>query len=435
MAERPPDPAVEARLRDYLASELRQAELDFPRVARPGRAVARRGLPIGVAVAAIAVLVAAVLGPRLLGPVLQAPASIPMGDDGLPLSIDGQPVLRGEAIASLAGTGSFLAGGTLVLDTGPCIPRSERAQIGCEQDWMLIAGPPADLRLRFVLDGVASASGFVRTSGAPTVVRVGAASSVTGVLVVDAVAWRQPTKGRIPEDASPPQGGAINEALVPDFVSAWGADGVTIAGYIPKRYVLGGADTTPGGTPSNPPQAIPIPVYGEDLVTLVGHMVAGVGFVALGATETPVPPSVSVAPASVEPSPPTTSPLPVISPLVDCGRIGPAACEKAIAMAREVGGSELAGSSRIVVDDACKPLPTICDRLYPFDSVVVFVTKGADSTGWIAFEVTGLEYNRPTAAARLLRDIPAHIVQRLVADPPSVSSRPLGSPGASPPGG
>src|SRR5450759_2353177 len=145
MTELPSDPAVEARLRDYLGAELRQAELDYPHHARPERAVARRRLPVG---------------------------------------------------------------------------------------------------------------------GALTVLRVGAPSPVSGVLVVDAVDWRQPTKGRIPEEAVPPQGGAMNEALVPDFVGVWGSDGVTIAGYMPKRYVLDGAGTTAGGSPSNPPQDLPIPVYG-----------------------------------------------------------------------------------------------------------------------------------------------------------------------------
>ncbi|HEY5433744.1 MAG TPA: hypothetical protein VIK13_00800, partial [Candidatus Limnocylindrales bacterium] len=243
MTELPSDPTVEARLRDYLAAELRQAELDYPHHARPERA-ARRRLPVGVALAAIAVLVATVLAPHVLGPVLQGPAAIPMGDDGLPLSIDGEPVLRGEAIAAHAGTGGFLAGGTLVLDTGPCVSRSERAQIGCEQDWTLVSGPLADPTFSFTLDGAAAAPGFVRTSGAPTVLRVGAPSPVAGVLAVDAVDWRQPTKGRIPDEAVPPQGGNMNEALVPDFVGVWGADGVTIAGYMPKRYALDGADTT-----------------------------------------------------------------------------------------------------------------------------------------------------------------------------------------------
>ena len=35
------------------------------------------------------------------------------------------------------------------------------------------------------------------------------------------------------------------------------------------------------GTPANPPQPDPLPVYGEDLVTLVGHQVPGQGFVPL----------------------------------------------------------------------------------------------------------------------------------------------------------
>ncbi len=432
MTELPPDPALEARLRDYLAAELRQARLDYPHHARPERAVARRRLPIGVALAAIAVLAAVVLAPQLLGPVFQGPAAIPMGDDGLPLSIDGQTVLRGEAIAGHAGTGGFLAGGTLVLSGveryGRCVP-GPRLTLRCTGDWWLHPATPDNTLPRYRLDAVEDAPGFVPTSGALTVARVRWLDDAHSALAVDSVAWRQPTKGRIPDEAVPAQGGDINEALVPDFVGVWGTDGVTIAGYMPKRYALGGGGTTTGGTPSSPPQDLPTPVYGEDLVTLVGHMVAGVGFVALGSTETPVPPSASVAPSPAVSTAPATDPLPVISPVVDCGRIGADACKQAIVLARAVGGSELAGTSRIVVDDACSPA-VICDRKYPFDSLVVFVTAGADTTGWITYEVTGLEDNLPTTATRWPGDLPAHIVARLVAASPTASSAPAQSPGS-----
>ena len=304
MADLPSEPAVDARLRDFLATELRKAELDFPHLTRPQQVRARRRLPIGILAAAVAVLLLVVVAPRFVGPVFEGTAGTPMGADGLPLSINGEPVLRGEAIASrLGGDGGFLAGGTLVLDTGPCLSLSERAQIGCEQDWTLVSAPLSDPVASFVLDGAATAPGFVRTSGALTVVRVGSASPVSGVLVVEEVVWRQPTKGPVPADATPPEGGTTNDALWPDFVAAWDRDGVTIAGYVPKRYLLDGGPLTPGGSPSNPPQGLPVPVYGEDLTTLVGHMVPGVGFVALGSTDVPAGPSVSVAPASVAPSP------------------------------------------------------------------------------------------------------------------------------------
>ncbi len=384
MTELPTDPTVEARLRDYLAAELRQAQLDYPHHARPERAATRRRLPIGVALAAIAVLVAVVLAPQLLGPVFQGPAANPVGDDGLPLSIDGEPVLRGEAIAAHAGTGGFLAGGTLVLSAVERCTTGPRLALRCTEDWRLHPAPPDTSLPWYRLDAVEGAPGFVRTSGALTVARVRWLDDAHSALAVESVAWRQPTKGRIPDEAVPPQGGDINEALVPDFVGVWGADGVTIAGYMPKRYALGGGGMTAGGSPSDPPQDLPTPVYGEDLVTLVGHMVAGVGFVALGSTETPLPPSASVAPSPTVSTAPATGPLPVISPVIDCGRIGADACEQAIVLSRAVGGSELRGTSRIVVDDTCPPT-VACDRKYPFDSLVVFVTAGADTTGWIAY--------------------------------------------------
>jgi hypothetical protein len=214
----------------------------------------------------------------------------------------------------------------------------------------------------------------------------------------------------MPPDASPPQGGPIFDALVPDFVSVWNADQTAIAGYVPKAYLVGRSADLPG-SPSSPPQSEPEPVYGEDLTTLVGHMVAGMGFVPLGATAPPPSPAASLAPS------PAGSPSPVASggPSVDCGRISQASCEQAVALARAGNEAELAGATRVVVDDACAPSPVICDRYYPFDAIVVFVTAGADTTGWYAFEVTGPEYSTPTTALPLSYAIPAHIVAKLTA--------------------
>jgi hypothetical protein len=210
----------------------------------------------------------------------------------------------------------------------------------------------------------------------------------------------------MPDNASPPQGGPISGALVPDFIPALARDGTTIAGYVPKRYLIGPFDTLPG-TPSNPPQAAPQPVYADDLATLVGHMVPGSGFVPLGSSMSPPAPIDSAAQT------PAVSVAPSSGPLVDCGRLVVAACEQAIALARVGHESELATASRIVADDSCQP-SVACDRLYPFDSIVVFVTAGADTTGWYSFHVTGLEDSVPTKAEPWLSDLPAHIVQRLI---------------------
>jgi hypothetical protein len=421
MTDLPSEPSVGPRLRGFLDAELERAERDFPSLARPAARSARRLLPAGIALTVVAVLAAVVVGPRLLPAASLGPGAIQIGSDGLPVSIGGEPVLRGDQItARSASSGSFLAGGTLVLGSDPCPDATEPSAPHCDEWWKLAgaagAGP------QFALNGMTAAPGFVRTSGALTVLRVeqftGGSSGPSlctdceGTLTVETVAWRMPTKGPIPTNASPPQGGPTYEALVPDFVSAWARDGVTIAGFVPKRYLIGPFEPVPG-TPSNPPQDEPQPVYADDLTTLVGHMVPGVGFVSLDSSAPPVWPTASVAPA------PSASAAPLTNPVVDCGRLGSAACDRAIALARIGHESELATTSRIVADDSCAPSPVICDRLYPFDSIVVFVTAGADTTGWYAFHVTGLEYSTPTKAEPWPSDLPPHIIQRLTSPSPA----------------
>lgn len=422
MTDLPSGPSVDPRLRDYLAAELDRAERDFPFVPRPARRSSGRRLPVGVALAVVAVVVAVVIGPRLLPATLVGPGAIQIGTDGLPVSIDGEPVLRGDQITERSATsGTFLAAGTLVLGSDPCPDPPEPPTTHCDEWWKLAAGAGADPQ--FALNGMRAAPGFVRTSGALTVVRVeqftGGSSGPSvctecqTTLTVEAVPWRMPTKGPIPDEASPPQGGPIYPALVPDFIPALARDGTTIAGYVPKVSLIESRGVIPG-TPSNPPQEPPEPVYAEDLTTLVGHMVPGVGFVPLGSAVPSGGPSVSVAPA------PSVTAAPLANPVVDCGRLGTAACDQAIALARVGHGAELANTSRIVADDSCPP-GTQCDRLYLFDSIVVFVTAGADSTGWYAYHVTGLESSLPTKAEPWLSDLPAHILQRLTTSSPNPS--------------
>jgi hypothetical protein len=74
---------------------------------------------------------------------------------------------------------------------------------------------------------------------------------------------RELTKGPIPEGAIN-DAGILDETRVPDFVPAWDHDG-EIAGYV--RYCA----IRTGGA---------IPVYADDLKTVVGHMIPGQGFVA-----------------------------------------------------------------------------------------------------------------------------------------------------------
>jgi hypothetical protein len=438
MADRPPEPVVEDSLRDFLAAELRQAERDFPLIPRRAAVPARRRAPIGLLVAAVAVLALVVVAPRLLdlpkpgtggtpvssGGTPISSAGPPLSAEGLPLSISGEHVAQGGEIASRLSEGTFLAGGTLVLDTMAC---DSRSAVVCPQVWDLVAGPLDDPSAVFVLDIDAEAPGFVRTSGALTVARVHAYRSESGTLsseflVVESIPWRQATKGPVPDDATAPEGGVTNGALWPDFVSTFARDGVTIAGYIPKRYLLEPPVMTPGN-PSDPPQPEPQPVYAEDLTTLVGHMVPGVGFVALGpAAERPASPSASVA-ASAAPWAPATvsaSPSPFeIAPgvMADCGRIDPAACERSIALARATNEPGLGAATLIVVDDPCPPPAgshiTICDGFYAFSAIVIFVTAGADTTGWYAFYAFGHDPGVPARAERSPDQIPQHIVDRV----------------------
>jgi hypothetical protein len=93
-----------------------------------------------------------------------------------------------------------------------------------------------------------------------------------------------PTKGPIPPAAYLATG--LDAALVPDFVPVWGRDGTSVAGYIPKAYLLG--QTTPTGVSARPVADI-LPVYADDLTTLVGHMYPDRGFVPLGVDPNSIP--------------------------------------------------------------------------------------------------------------------------------------------------
>jgi hypothetical protein len=83
----------------------------------------------------------------------------------------------------------------------------------------------------------------------------------------------------------PPPGadGQVNAILAPDFIAVAGRDG-GIVGYAPRSYLLPEPTTTTGR-----PVEADIPVYGNDLQTLIGHMVAGKGFVPRGVDPATVP--------------------------------------------------------------------------------------------------------------------------------------------------
>lgn len=76
----------------------------------------------------------------------------------------------------------------------------------------------------------------------------------------------------------PPPGpdGAVDARNAPDFI-AYAGRSDDIIGWIPKDYLLGPR----AGTDD------PRPVYANDLSTLIGHDVAGVGFVPIGDSRAP----------------------------------------------------------------------------------------------------------------------------------------------------
>ena len=278
MTDRWSDAELTARLQGLWTDELTRADADYPAI--PARPVTRAQLmlPVGLAAVVVSVLVLAVVFFQVGG--IPGPGGIRVGSDGLPVAIGGEPVLRGQQIVDRLEEnqmGTFLVGGRLTVVGTGCPPGSS----GCTEEWRLeSADDPAPY---LVLSQVETASGFVRTSGALTVARVRPESQPAcgrycdATLVIEKVVWRSPTKGRVPTNGYGSAGDAY-DALWPDFISTYGRDGVSIAGYIPKQYLLRGSHDGP------------MPVYGEDLRTLVGYQVAGEGFVPIAEfSASPVP--------------------------------------------------------------------------------------------------------------------------------------------------
>lgn len=93
----------------------------------------------------------------------------------------------------------------------------------------------------------------------------------------------EPTKGRIP-DAAFLEDGGIDVNRVPNFVAVWGADGISIGGYVEKAYLFLADGPVPVGHDEQP-----IPVVGSDLRTVVGHLVNDKGFVPVGVDPDKIP--------------------------------------------------------------------------------------------------------------------------------------------------
>jgi hypothetical protein len=84
-----------------------------------------------------------------------------------------------------------------------------------------------------------------------------------------------PTKGLLTNGAVLPDG-TLDLSRAPDFIPASNSDG-EIVGYVATKSVFLDLSDTP------------VPVFGDDLRTIVGHMAPGRGFVPLGTSPDTVP--------------------------------------------------------------------------------------------------------------------------------------------------
>ena len=114
----------------------------------------------------------------------------------------------------------------------------------------------------------------------PTSVRLGLLSMAMVVALSAAACSPLASKGTMP-----PAGlnGQVDASAAPDFIAVAGNDG-GVAGYVPRQYLLAEPTTTVAR-----PEEPEIPVYADDLQTLIGHMVAGRGFVPVGVDPLTVP--------------------------------------------------------------------------------------------------------------------------------------------------
>jgi hypothetical protein len=118
-------------------------------------------------------------------------------------------------------------------------------------------------------------------------------------------------------------------------------------------------------------------------------------------------------PTSSEPTSPTSglesqSAPPVATvPVIVCGRLDPDPCHAAIELVRQADPKRVEAATAIVVDDVCAPT-VLCDRLYPFDALVVLVASSGGPTESHVYQVVGLDY-QPERVEAWAGPVPAHI--------------------------
>jgi hypothetical protein len=96
---------------------------------------------------------------------------------------------------------------------------------------------------------------------------------------------------------------------------------------------------------------------------------------------------IRVAPATATATP-TPGRAADLAPVVRCMHLGLEDCEGAVAIAREARPEAWDEALLVIVDDTCTP-GADCDRLFPFDAVVVFVTQPGSLVGSTAVGVVG----------------------------------------------
>jgi hypothetical protein len=115
-----------------------------------------------------------------------------------------------------------------------------------------------------------------RPAGPRVAVAVAVALLIAAVGTASAIG-PQPTRGRIPAEAFRADG-SLNVSLVPDFIPALDRAGQEVGWVsIVDVGILGSSGLDE------------VPVYADDLKTVVGHMIAGRGFVPQGISRDSVP--------------------------------------------------------------------------------------------------------------------------------------------------
>jgi hypothetical protein len=95
------------------------------------------------------------------------------------------------------------------------------------------------------------------------------------------------------------------------------------------------------------------------------------------------------------------------APVIVCGRLDTDPCHAAIELVRQVDLKRVEAATAIVVDDVCAPT-ILCDRLYPFDALVVLVSSSGAPAESHAYQVVGLDY-QPERVEAWEGPIPPHI--------------------------